>query len=64
MSKSHIWKCRSCGETLTDQKVVFDYLSLNFSETLKRCPKCGRVLIEKELANGKMIEVETQLEEK
>lgn len=58
------WKCRRCGEELTVKKVVFDYLNMNFSENLLRCPKCGRVLIPRELAVGKMVDVETQLEEK
>lgn len=58
------WKCRKCGAELTEQNVVFDYLSLNFTEKLPRCPKCGRALIPRELAVGKMVEVEAQLEEK
>ena len=59
-----VWKCRKCGCELQKKKVVFDYLSLTFSENLMRCPKCGRVLIPKELADGKMVEVEQLLEEK
>lgn len=62
--EKEIWKCRKCGIELTEKNVVFDYLSLNFSEKLPRCPKCGRVLVPQELANGKMVKVETQLEEK
>ena len=61
---AEIWRCRRCGEALTEGKVVFDYLNMNFSENLLRCPKCGRVLIPKDLANGKMVQVESQLEEK
>ena len=62
--ENEICKCRKCGMELTEQNEVFDYLSLNFSEKLPRCPKCGRVFIPRELANGKMVEVEAQLEEK
>ena len=62
--ENEIWKCRKCGRELTEQSVVFDYLSLNFSEKLPRCPGCGRVLIPRALALGKMAEVEAQLEEK
>ncbi len=58
------WICRKCRQELTEQNVVFDYLSLNFSAKLPRCPKCGHVFVPKELAEGKMVEVETQLEEK
>jgi uncharacterized Zn finger protein len=62
--EKEIWKCRKCGTELTEQNVVFDYLSLNFSEKLPRCPKCGRVFLPKDLATGKMVQVEEQLEEK
>ena len=64
MGMEENWKCRKCGCELENKKVVFDYLSLTFSESMLRCPKCGRVLIPKELAEGKMTEVEAQLEEK
>lgn len=62
--EKEIWKCRKCGTELTEQNVVFDYLSLNFSEKLPKCPKCGRVFLPKDLATGKMVQVEEQLEEK
>lgn len=62
--EKEIWKCRKCGTELIEQNVVFDYLSLNFSEKLPRCPKCGRVFLPKDLATGKMVQVEEQLEEK
>jgi len=61
---SETWKCRKCKCELTDRKVVFDYLEHTFSETLKACPRCGRVFIPSELANGKMLEVEEMFEEK
>lgn len=64
MSMEKKWKCRRCGCELRQQNVVFDYLSLTFSEELLRCPKCGRVLIPRDLAVEKMVEVEAQLEEK
>ena len=58
------WKCRKCGKELVPEKVVFDYLGHTFSETLDRCPHCGRAMIPGELAEGKMAEVETMLEDK
>ncbi|SHJ26045.1 DVU_1557 family redox protein [Parasporobacterium paucivorans] len=64
MSEEEKWKCRCCGCELSKRQVVFDYLSLTFSEKVLRCPKCGRVLIPKDLAVGKMVEVEAQLEDK
>lgn len=64
MGEAEKWICRKCRCELEQRKVVFDYLSLTFSEKLFRCPNCGRVLIPRELATGKMVEVEAQLEEK
>ena len=58
------WKCRKCGKELVQEKVVFDYLGHTFSETLSRCPDCGRAMIPGELAEGNMAEVETMLEDK
>lgn len=58
------WQCRKCRCELVDKKVVFDYLDHTFSETLKRCPVCGRVFIPVNLAEGKMTEVEEMFEEK
>ena len=64
MTEEKEWLCKKCGIPLENKPVVFDYLSLTFSEKLLRCPKCGKVLIPEELATGKMTEVESQLEEK
>lgn len=58
------WMCRKCGKPLVKEKVVFDYLGHTFSEALLRCPGCGRALIPGDLAEGKMAEVETMLEDK
>jgi len=58
------WVCRKCGEALVIQKTLFNYLEHNFSENLPRCPKCGKVFITPELANGRMTEVESMLEGK
>ena len=58
------WKCARCGETLRPKKTVFSYMGRTFTHDVSCCPKCGRVLIPPELAEGKMAEVETQLEDK
>lgn len=58
------WKCRKCGEELIIKKTLFNYLEHAFSEELPRCPKCGKVLITSELANGRMTDVEEMLEGK
>lgn len=58
------WKCGKCGEGLVIKKTMFNYLGHSFSHDVQRCPKCGNVLIPKELAEGRMAEVEQQLEDK
>lgn len=58
------WICRKCGQPLVLQKVVFTYLGHSFSHELPKCPQCGQVMIPGDLAEGKMAEVETTLEDK
>lgn len=58
------WICDKCKEKLVLQKVKVSYLSGNFDVELFKCPKCGNVFIEEEMALGKMLEVEKGLEDK
>ena len=58
------WKCNLCNEALVTKKTVFKYLGRTFSHEVERCPKCGKVNIPIDLAEGKMAEVEEQLEDK
>ena len=58
------WKCGKCGMELAKKKTTFSYLNHTFSHEVLRCPKCGKVFISKELAEGRMAEVELQLEDK
>ena len=58
------WKCGKCNEPLTMKKAIFSYLSRDVTHEVNRCPKCGKVFIPKELAEGRMAEVEAQLEDK
>jgi RNase P subunit RPR2 len=58
------WKCGKCGEPLAKKKTVFTYLGHNFSHEVLTCPQCGKVFIPKELAKGRMAQVEEQLEDK
>ena len=58
------WKCGKCGIPLVTKKTQFNYLGRAFSHEVKRCPQCGNVFIPKELAEGKMAEVEQQMEDK
>ncbi len=58
------WKCALCDEKLVVKKTRFSYMGRDFTHDVPRCPKCGRVLILPELAEGRMAEVEEQLEDK
>jgi ribosomal protein S27AE len=58
------WKCGKCGIDLVTKKTQLNYLGRSFSHEVKRCPKCGNVFIPRELAEGKMAEVEQQMEDK
>jgi rubredoxin len=60
----HTWKCGKCNEILVKKKTLFNYLGRDFSYEVHRCPKCGNVFIPKELAEGRMAEVEAQMEDK
>lgn len=46
------------------KKTVFDYLGRTFTAEIDRCPHCGQVLIPAELAQGKMAEAESIMEDK
>ena len=57
-------KCERCGVYLVQKKTVFSYMGRSFTHDVPCCPQCGRVLITRELAEGRMAEVEEQLEDK
>ena len=59
-----IWKCNLCNEPLILKKTKFTYLGRSFTHEVERCPKCGKVNIPIDLAEGRMAEVEEQLEDK
>ncbi len=56
--------CGKCGVNAEKKQVMFDYMKRNFGHEVPACPKCGKVFISKELAEGKMAEVEVMLEDK
>ena len=64
MSNMNSMMCYKCDEELVLRKTVFEYLSSTFSHEVPVCPACNRVYIPRELALGKMSEVEQQLEDK
>lgn len=64
MSTEISWRCARCGTELVPTNVIFRYMGRSFSHEVPACPDCGRVLITKELAQGKMAEVEALMEDK
>lgn len=59
-----IWRCRKCDAELVMKKAVLEYMGQTVAHEVPTCPKCGNVCISKELAEGRMAEVERQLEDK
>ena len=57
-------KCARCDVNLVLKKTVFDYMGRSFTHEVPACPVCNKVLIPQELAEGRMAEVEEQLEDK
>lgn len=64
MSEERKWRCSKCGVELETTRVVFEYMGRTFGHEVPACPKCKKVFISKELAKGKMAEVETLMEDK
>ncbi len=63
MSES-TWMCANCNIPLQTAQVDVGYLGNAFPVDLLKCPNCGLVLIPEDLALGKMVEAEKQLEDK
>ena len=64
MSGENSLKCARCDEELVLKKTRFTYLERSFTHEVPCCPECGKVYISPELAEGRMAEVERQLEDK
>ena len=58
------WICGQCGVSLVQRKIQVFYLSSAFDVSLPSCPQCQRILVPKSLAEGKMLEVQSLLEDK
>lgn len=56
--------CARCGAELVKRQTTFSYMGRTFGHEVPVCPKCGKVFISRELAEGKMAEVEILLEDK
>jgi hypothetical protein len=63
-AEARIWKCGKCNEPLVNKRTVFSYLGHTVAHEVRACPTCGKIFISRELAEGKMAEVEEQLEDK
>ena len=56
--------CVRCDRELQLRKVVLEYMGHTVAHEVPVCPKCGKVYISEELAEGRMSEVEQLLEDK
>jgi len=63
-NQENVLICCACDIPLEVGKVHFSYLGHNFSHDLPRCSQCGQVFITEDLVRGKMMSVETTLEDK
>lgn len=64
MNDQNTLHCGKCGSKLVSRQVNFNYMNRSFGHEVPVCPKCGKPYISKELALGKMAEVEMLLEDK
>lgn len=58
------WICNRCSVPLEVQTVRLQYRRTIFALHLPACPQCGMILIDEELATGKMAEAEQAIEDK
>jgi hypothetical protein len=58
------WICNRCKVPVEVQTVRLQYIKTIFALHLPACPRCGMILIDEELATGKMLEAEKALEDK
>ncbi len=63
-TEERTWKCGKCDRELVLKKTVLTYLGHTVAHEVPTCPKCGKVYICEDLAEGKMSEVEQVLEDK
>lgn len=64
MSERESIICVRCQKPLEPKQTFFRYLGHSFHTDVLCCPQCGEVYIPKELAQGRMAQVEKQLEDK
>ncbi len=64
MNDQSTWLCGNCNLPLQTEQVDVAYMDNAFPVDLLKCPNCGLVFVPEDLALGKMVEVEKQLEDK
>jgi predicted RNA-binding Zn-ribbon protein involved in translation (DUF1610 family) len=64
VTEERILKCAKCNRELKPKKTDFSYLGHKFVYDVLNCPECGKVFIPRELAEGRMAELEEALEDK
>lgn len=58
------WLCHRCQQPVEVQKVRLEYRKTIFAMSMPACAGCGKILVDEELALGKMCEAEQALEDK
>ncbi|HOD78513.1 MAG TPA: hypothetical protein PLX88_00540 [Syntrophorhabdaceae bacterium] len=58
------WICNKCKLPVEIQTVRLQYRRTIFALHLPACPQCGMMLIDEELATGRMAEAEQAIEDK
>jgi RNase P subunit RPR2 len=56
--------CKKCGVLLVKGSATFSYLDNAFPVELPVCPGCGFIYVPEDLARGKVLDVERELEDK
>ena len=64
MSEKRVLKCAKCDVELVERQVMFSYMRRSFGHNVPVCPRCGKAYISRDLAEGRMAEVEVLLEDK
>lgn len=57
-------RCARCDQDLVLTKVELEYMGFSITHELPSCPTCGRIFVSRELAEGRMCELEQTLEDK
>lgn len=64
MSEKRVLKCAKCDVELVERQVMFSYMRRSFGHAVPVCPRCDKAYISRDLAEGRMAEVEVLLEDK